>query len=168
MQHHAPNAAAADPDNDMRRWRQVIAQHDAYDELVLWYEHDLFDQLNLIQLLPFVRAHVPASKPVSLICIGSFPGRANFKGLGELHPGELASLFPTRQPVTPAQYDLAARAWQAFREPTPEPLDALVGGPEGPQLHTWALPFLARGARAVFSRNIRGRATACHARSAGS
>ena len=25
MQHHAPNAAAADPDHDMRRWRQVIA-----------------------------------------------------------------------------------------------------------------------------------------------
>ena len=154
MQHHAPNVAAADSDNDMRRWRRVIAQHDAYDELVLWYEHDLFDQLILIQLLPFVRAHVPASKPVSLICIGSFPGRANFKGLGELHPGELASLFPTRQPVTPAQYDLAARAWQAFREPTPEPLDALVGGREDagggskdPQLRTWALPFLARALR---------------------
>src|SRR5688572_12735981 len=106
MEHHAPNVAAADSDNDMRRWRQVIAEHAAYDELVLWYEHDLFDQLILMQLLPFVRAHVPASKPVSLICIGSFPGRANFKGLGELHPGELASLFPTRQPVTPAQYDL--------------------------------------------------------------
>src|SRR5262245_30339795 len=35
---------------DMREWRAVIADHAAYDELVLWYEHDLFDQLNLIQL----------------------------------------------------------------------------------------------------------------------
>jgi hypothetical protein len=148
---HAQSPAAADPENDMRRWRQVIAEHEAYDELVLWFEHDLFDQLNLIQLLPFVRAHVPAAKTVSLICIGSFPGRANFRGLGELQPGELASLFPTRTPVTPAQSDLAERAWHAFRQPTPEALDALVGEaegrPEGLQPHSQALPFLARALR---------------------
>ena len=33
--------------------------HDAYDELVLWFEHDLFDQLNLIQLLSWITS--PAS-----------------------------------------------------------------------------------------------------------
>ena len=147
MEHHA--GAPANPDNDMRQWRQVIAEHDVYDELVLWFEHDLFDQLNLLQLLPFVRAHVPAAKTVSLVCIGSFPGRAGFRGLGELDPGELASLFPTRTPVTSAQYDLAERAWHAFRQPTPEALDALVGGSEDPQLRTdtSALPFLARALR---------------------
>ena len=42
---------SSDPANDMRRWRDVIAQDDSYDELVLWFEHDLFDQLNLVQLL---------------------------------------------------------------------------------------------------------------------
>ena len=147
MEHHA--GAPANPDNDMRQWRQVIAEHGAYDELVLWFEHDLFDQLNLLQLLPFVRAHVPAAKTVSLICIGAFPGRAGFRGLGERDPGELASLFPTRTPVTSAQYDLAERAWHAFRQPTPEALDALVGGSEDPQLRTdtSALPFLARALR---------------------
>ena len=30
---------------------QPIDDTTAYDELVLWYEHDLFDQLNLIQIL---------------------------------------------------------------------------------------------------------------------
>jgi len=73
-----------DPVNDLRRWRQAIVEHDAYDELVLWFEHDLFDQLDLIQVLTFIRDRVPAAKPVSLICIGSFPGRPSFKGLGEL------------------------------------------------------------------------------------
>jgi hypothetical protein len=156
MHHHSEAPEAANPANDMRRWRQVIAEHDAYDELVLWFEHDLFDQLNLIQLLPFIRAHVPASKPVSLICIGSFPGRPNFHGLGELEPRELASLFPARQPVTSAQYDLAQRAWEAFRQPTPEGIDELIGRPEGlqprggskdPQLRTAALPFLGAALR---------------------
>jgi len=142
MQEHELSAAAANPENDMRQWRQVIAEHDAYDELVLWYEHDLFDQLNLIQLLSFVRLCVPRAKPVSLISIDSFPGHANFHGLGELTASELESLFPRRIPVTLAHYDLATRAWDAFRQPTPNALDALVreGGPH-------ALPFLARALR---------------------
>src|SRR5215471_1246189 len=122
---------------DLRRWRERIAAHGSYDELVLWFEHDLFDQLNLIQLLSWIHERLPGGKPVSLICIGSFPGRPSFKGLGELTPAELASLFGARQPVTPAQYDLAARAWRAFRQSTPEALEELR------RADTSALPYLA-------------------------
>jgi hypothetical protein len=116
---------ALDPVNDLRHWRTVIERHDSYGELILWFEHDLFDQLNLIQLLPWIREHLPSTKPVSLICIGSFPGRPSFKGLGELTPFELASLLETRQRVDDTQYALAERAWQALRQSTPEALDQL-------------------------------------------
>jgi hypothetical protein len=132
----APDASAVDPMNDLRRWRQVIEDRESYDELVLWFEHDLFDQLNLIQILSFIRPRVPAEQ-VSLICIGSFPGRSRFKGLGELTPTELATLFETRHRVGEAEYSLAERAWRAFREPTPQALDDLRRG------DTAALPYLA-------------------------
>ena len=115
----------ADPVNDLKKWRAAIEHHDCYDELVLWYEHDLFDQLNLIQVLTWIHEHLPASKPVSLVCIGSFPGRPAFKGLGELTPEELGPLLDTRQAVDASQYALAERTWTAFRQPSPEPLDAL-------------------------------------------
>jgi len=128
---------ALDPINDMRRWRKVIADHESYDELVLWFEHDLFDQLNLIQLLTWIREHLPREKPVRLICIGSFPGRPAFKGLGELTAAELAPLLETRRTVTDGEYALADRAWRAFREPTPEALDGLR------RSDTTAMPFLA-------------------------
>jgi hypothetical protein len=131
-----PDDPPPDPVIDVRNWRAVIERQDAYDELILWYEHDLFDQLNLVQLLTWIREHVPTAV-VSLICIGSFPGRPNFHGLGELTPAELATLLDTRLPVVDAQYDLAARTWRAFREPTPEPLDALR------RSDTSALPFLS-------------------------
>jgi len=126
-----------DPVNDMRQWRATIERHDSYDELILWFEHDLFDQLNLIQLLTWIRERLPAIKPVSLVCIGSFPGRSEFKGLGELTPDELASLLETRQRPSEPQYALAEHAWQAFREATPE---ALVNISQG---DTSALPYLA-------------------------
>ena len=126
-----------DPVNDLREWRRTIERHVSYGELVLWFEHDLFDQLNLIQLLAWIRTRLPATKPVSLVCIGSFPGRPQFKGLGELTPEELAPLLETRQRVSEPQYVLAERAWQAFREPTPGALDEFRLG------DTSALPYLA-------------------------
>lgn len=131
------DGVADDPVNDMGGWRSTIASHESYDELVLWFEHDLFDQLNLIQILSWIRDRLPAAKTVSLICIGSFPGHPRFKGLGELSPDELASLLETRQRVGEPQYSLAEMAWQAFRAPTPEALDNLR------QINTSALPYLA-------------------------
>ena len=128
--------AALDPVNDLRAWRAAIADNGAYDELVLWFEHDLFDQLNLVQMLPWIRERLPSNATVSLVCIGSFPGRPAFKGLGELAPHELALLFGDRVRVSHAQYAMAARAWDAFRAPAPEALDELR------REDTSALPFL--------------------------
>jgi hypothetical protein len=135
---HLAPADGGDPVNDLRRWRAAIARHDAYDELVLWFEHDLFDQLNLVQALDWVRGRVPAEKPVSLVCIGGGSGPPAFKGLGELESAEVASLFDARQRVGAAQFELASRAWRAFREPTPLALDDLR------RQDAPALPFLAR------------------------
>jgi hypothetical protein len=132
-----PDQGDVEPVSDLRRWRQAIEVHESYDELVLWFEHDLFDQLNLIQLLSWIRTRVPAGKVVSLVCVGSFPGHPRFKGLGELTPGELSSLFETRRPLSDAQYALAERAWTAFRKPGPEALEALR------RSDTSALPYFA-------------------------
>ena len=134
---HYDTDTFAETVDGLKAWRRIIQDHDAYDELVLWFEHDLFDQLNLIQLLTFIRHALPATKPVSLICIDSFPGRPSFKGLGELTAAELAPLLDTRQRVTDAQYLLAERAWHAFRQPSPEMLDGFR------REETPALPFLA-------------------------
>jgi hypothetical protein len=137
-----PDANLEDEDeNSLKRWRAVIDRHESYDEVILWFEHDLFDQLNLIQLLTWIRGRVPAAKTVSLVCIGSFPGRPAFKGLGELAPDELAPLVATRRPVSQAQYALAARAWDTFRAADPEGLDRLW------RSDLQALPFLSAALR---------------------
>ena len=138
--HHEAEGVVA---GELERWRQIVDAADAYDELVLWFEHDLFDQLNLVQVL----SHLAATRPVhwgpgrgpqvSLICIDRFPGRPRFKGLGELAAGDIASLFETRVPVTRAQYDLAAVAWSAFRASVPTHIEDLL------RRDTSALPFLA-------------------------
>ncbi|HTK28564.1 MAG TPA: hypothetical protein VL309_03380 [Vicinamibacterales bacterium] len=125
--------------NDLRAWRHAITAAGAERELVLWFEHDLFDQLNLVQVLSWIRNR-PAGVPrkVSLVCIGSFPGRAHFKGLGELAPADLEPLFDARAPVERQAFDLAGTAWAAFRSPDPEALQSLR------RAGTGVLPYLGR------------------------
>jgi hypothetical protein len=127
---------AGDVASDLKRWREEVDTETGYDELVLWFEHDLFDQLNLIQLLDHIGLG-PRSKPVTLICIDRYPGHPDFKGIGELEPSDIEVLFKARRPMTAAQIALAARAWSAYRSPDPRAIEELLRG------DTSALPFLA-------------------------
>jgi hypothetical protein len=135
------DAPAEEVEADLKQWRDVVDDDDGYDELVLWFEHDLFDQLNLIQLLTRVGRDRPIRKPVSLISIDRYPGHPHFKGLGELTPADIAALYDTRRPVTAQQFRLAADAWDAFRSGRRAELDSLLAG------NTSALPFLAPALR---------------------
>jgi hypothetical protein len=119
----------------LREWRDAVDRSRNYDEVVLWFEHDLFDQLNLIQLLD--RLQQVRHPRATMICIGGFPGRERFKGLGELEPEELASLLPSRAPITGEQYELARRAWTAFRSSDRSAVPRLL------ETDTSALPFLS-------------------------
>lgn len=126
---------------DLKSWRAAVADQDHYDELVLWFEHDLFDQLNLIQLLAHLGTLGAMRKPVTLVCIDAYPGHPDFKGLGELTPADIEALFPSRLPVTADQIALATRAWAAFRSSDPHRLVTLL------QTDTSALPLLAAALR---------------------
>jgi hypothetical protein len=131
-----PSEDADAVEQGIRRWREVIDDVESYDELVLWFEHDLFDQLNLIQLLTWMKTRLPASTIVRLIEIGAFPGRPAFMGLGELAPNDLAGLLGSRAPVAEERYELAARAWTAFRAASPGALEELR------RTNTVTMPFL--------------------------
>jgi Domain of unknown function (DUF1835) len=100
--------------------------------VALWFEHDLYDQLQLLEALSLVER----PDRVELVVIGAFPGHPRFRGLGELSGGELATLWPAREALMPAVLELAHRAWAAVRAPDPGPLRALLGDDTG------ALPFL--------------------------
>jgi hypothetical protein len=145
------DAAPHEVEADLQAWRAAVDDHDAYDELVLWFEHDLFDQLNLIQLLTRIGRDRPTPRPLTLVSIDSFPGHPHFKGLGELTPADIAALFQTRQRVTTEQCALAARAWDAFRGLDRRRLEAFLAG------DTSALPYLGPALRRYLDEAPTGR-----------
>jgi hypothetical protein len=108
------------------------------DEVVFWFEHDLFDQLLLIRALDALHDQ----KNVSLICIDRFPGVEPFYGLGQLDAAQLATLTDTRVPVTPDQYALAEHAWAAFRSADPRELEQVAHLTTSSKRARAVLPFL--------------------------
>lgn len=109
---------------DMRRRDRDILALDDIDECVLWFEHDLYDQLQLLQILPRL-APLSAENRISLICIDHYDGVEPFHGLGQLNPEQMASLWPQRKIIDASQYACAEHAWQAVCADTPEAVDAL-------------------------------------------
>src|SRR5262249_49963422 len=95
---------------NLMQQESALATLGSHEEVVLWFEFDLFCQLNLIYVLGKLRNYDLVGTRLSLICIGDFPGIDDFRGLGQLTAEQLASLFPLRQPVTAEQTDLAQRA----------------------------------------------------------
>jgi hypothetical protein len=121
-------------------WDRALETFPNYDEVVLWYEHDLFDQLALIRLLAWLSRRDPGPTRLSLVSVSSHPEVERFIGLGQLQPDELALLFESRRALGSEELSLAVRAWDAFCAPEPSGIENLVE-------EALPLPFLAPALR---------------------
>jgi hypothetical protein len=137
---------AADPvgasEFALRRFRERDQTLDAARDgtYVLWFEADLYDQLQIVQILARLAAlGVPAER-ITQICIGEHPGIAHFGGLGDLTADQLRVLPTTAAcaPLTADALQLATRAWSALRQPTPHRLIDIIS------THSTELRFLAQ------------------------
>jgi Domain of unknown function (DUF1835) len=97
------------------RHRDAVLQEGAkQDEVVLWFEHDLYDQLQLIQLLDWFAQH-PAAR-LSLVCEAEY--------LGTMTTGRAAELLAQRKEVTPSQLEQGRTAWAAFTGDDPRKMES--------------------------------------------
>ncbi len=97
-----------------------------HEEVVLWFEFDLFCQLNLLYLLHWFSKKGIGKSKLTLICPGDFPGIKTFRGLGELNPRQLTNLFEERAEITDQQKKLADKAWTAYSSPDPTQIEQLL------------------------------------------
>ncbi len=99
-----------------------------YDKVTLWFEHDLYDQLQIIQILDWLEQHPSANTELSIICVDEY--------LSMHSAEEMAGLIQYEVPITDEHLALSSRAWEAFRSPNPENWFALLS------TDTSVLPFL--------------------------
>src|SRR6185295_16259184 len=99
---------------------RVIQRLDYFDEVVLWFEDDLYDQLQLIQLLDFFASGAARGKRLSLVVVDGY--------IPPLSAKQIRTLDQNRPPVTEQQLDLAKRAWRAFGSADPAAVVDLLDG----------------------------------------
>lgn len=124
--HESPDAAKklADYDRDLD---SALAA----EEVILWYEHDLFDQLALVRILSRI-ARKGLPQTLTIVSIDRHPAVPNFLGYGQLEPEQLAALWPARAPLSRDSIDEAITTYIALASADPR-----------------ALPFLARRVKAL-------------------
>ena len=127
------------------------AAADTHERVVLWFEHDSYDQLILARCLACFADRSP--KRLELISVDHFPGAMRFIGLGQLPPEALRLLWETRRPVSHPQLAAGRLVWRALRAADPSGLVAIArnGTPALPQMaiavrrHCQELPWTTDG-----------------------
>lgn len=124
-------------------WDQSLELSGA-EEVVLWYEHDLFDQLALCRILYLLATPSQAGVEtlfergvqLTMVSIDRHPEVPQFLGLGQLQPEQLAQLWPRRTPIAKDAVEEAVATWIAVTAADPRALVFLMR-------RVKALPFLA-------------------------
>jgi hypothetical protein len=90
----------------------ALERLDGIDEIVLWFEHDLYDQLQFLQIVD----RLPLDGAPRLTAV------SNDEYLGLLSPSKFQQLFVGRRDVTSSERLAARDAWKAFCSPDPRAL----------------------------------------------
>lgn len=117
--------------DDFARRDAVLLRFPEYDPVTLWFEWDLYDQLQLIQILDFLSRSSDAQAGDSTLEIVSVAGY-----LGTLPANAFAALYERRLPVTHEILLLGESAWRAFTSSNPHAVVTLRA------TDTSSLPFL--------------------------
>jgi hypothetical protein len=136
--------------NSLFEQEQALAGAESHDEIVLWFEHDLFCLTNFLYLLQRFRERnvtfVWCSDPLMM-----------------REPGDVQLLFDSRAPATPAIFDIAARAWGAYTSPDPRMLNDSIAAArndlsflrDGLRLHASRFPSVRNGLGEVENRLLK-------------
>ena len=135
--------------NELLQQERTIDAAAGHDEVVLWFEHDLFCLVNFLYLLTKLASHKRLTAVWSEQPIG---GRDE---------GELETLFASRRAVTPEMLATARRAWAAYASPDPQPINALLNEDHdfpflrnGLALHAARFPSTRNGLGMIEARSL--------------
>ncbi len=96
---------------DFEKRDRTIEKCGNFQEIVLWFEHDLYDQLQVLQVLNFFSDKEMEPGRVQLIMSGVY--------LGIQTADDLLEMLPRRKPVSGATYAQATGMWMAFGSDDP-------------------------------------------------
>lgn len=109
-----------------QREYSALATLGDYEQVVLWFEHDSYDQLIVAFLMDYISSARPQTR-IELISVAEVPGIDRFIGLGQLSPELLIWCWENhRVPVSDDMINFGRNAWSAIRSQTPHLLETFI------------------------------------------
>ncbi len=86
---------------------------DSYDEIILWFEFDLFCHINMVAAISYL-IQQKKQEPLYLVCSGRVPGEKELIGLSELSDKQLVSHYKNKIKLSEDDLDMAHFIWQLY------------------------------------------------------
>lgn len=101
-----------------------LCNHKSQEEIVLWFEHDLFCQINMIAVISWLKRYRKGRK-ISLVCSGEIKGSNKLFGLSELSEKQLKEHYKNKIELSIDDIAYADYVWQLYCSDNPIKLQNL-------------------------------------------
>lgn len=101
-----------------------LCNHKQQDQIVLWFEYDLFCQVNMLAVLSWLKANRKYAE-ISLVCSGKEDETDQLYGLNELNDEQLLGLYENRTVLSQNDVEYADYVWQLYCSDNPIRLENL-------------------------------------------
>ena len=102
-----------------------LCNHKQQDQIVLWFEYDLFCQINMLAVLSWLKTYRRHAE-ISLVCSGNEDDTDALYGLNELTDEQLLDLYKRRKVLTQDDIEYADYVWQLYCSDNPMRLENLM------------------------------------------
>ncbi len=110
-------------DYTLKEYRN-LCQKKNQDEIVLWFEYDLFCQINMIAMISWLKKH-RKEQQISLVCSGKVKGSKKLLGLSELSQNQIEEHYKNRIELTTDDIEYADYIWQLYCSDSPLRLETV-------------------------------------------
>ncbi|MFT0715602.1 DUF1835 domain-containing protein [Flagellimonas lutimaris] len=95
-----------------------LCNHKQQDQIVLWFEYDLFCQINMLAVISWLKTHRRHAE-ISLVCSGKVEGSDKLYGLNELNDEKLLELYENKKVLSQDDIEYADYIWQLYCSDNP-------------------------------------------------
>ncbi len=102
-----------------------LCNHKQQDQIILWFEYDLFCQINMLAVISWLKSHRRYAD-ISLVCSGNEDDTNKLYGLNELSDEQLLNLYENRIHLSQNDIEYADYVWQLYCSDNPIRLENLM------------------------------------------
>ncbi len=108
-------------DKTLKEYRNLCNEK-AQDEIILWFEHDLFCQVNMLAVISWLKNY-RKGRQISLVCSGNLGNHKKLVSLSELTNNQLQEHYKNKITLTKDDIEYADYIWQLYCSDSPLQLE---------------------------------------------